>query len=88
MLAAPVMCYISGTLKADNLHIDQSGASDLKGKLEVNKLTVDLSGASDITVNGTAHQFLSKPAVPAVSKDLISVPKFAMQGPAAPAISK
>lgn len=48
--------YISGTLKADNLHIDQSGASDLKGKLEVNKLTVDLSGASDITVNGTAAQ--------------------------------
>lgn len=48
--------YISGTLKADALSIDQSGASDLKGKLDVNKLTVDLSGASDITVTGTATQ--------------------------------
>ncbi|MEP6700158.1 MAG: head GIN domain-containing protein, partial [Bacteroidota bacterium] len=48
--------FISGTLKADNLSINQSGASDLKGKLEVNKLTVDLSGASDITVTGTATQ--------------------------------
>ncbi|MGQ0739449.1 MAG: head GIN domain-containing protein [Bacteroidota bacterium] len=48
--------FISGTLKAENLSIDQSGASDLKGKLDVNKLTVDLSGASDILVNGTAAQ--------------------------------
>ncbi len=47
---------ITGTLKADNLSIDQSGASDLKGKLEVNKLTIDLSGASDITVSGKAMQ--------------------------------
>ena len=48
--------FIAGTLKADVLSIDQSGASDLKGKLDVNKLTVDLSGASDITVTGTATQ--------------------------------
>lgn len=48
--------FISGMLKADNLSIDQSGASDLKGKLDVSKLTVDLSGASDITVSGTATQ--------------------------------
>jgi hypothetical protein len=48
--------FISGTLKADNLSIDQSGASDLKGKLDVNKLTVELSGASDIHVSGTATQ--------------------------------
>lgn len=48
--------FITGTLKADNLDIDQSGASDLKGKLDVNKLTVDLSGASDITLSGTANQ--------------------------------
>jgi Putative auto-transporter adhesin, head GIN domain len=48
--------FISGTLKADNLSIDQSGASDLKGKLDVNKLTVELSGASDITVSGNASQ--------------------------------
>ena len=48
--------FISGTLKADALSINQSGASDLKGKLDVNKLTVDLSGASDISVTGIATQ--------------------------------
>jgi len=48
--------FISGTLKAYDLSIHQSGASDLKGKLDINKLTVDLSGASDITVSGTATQ--------------------------------
>lgn len=48
--------YVSGILKADELSINQSGASDLKGKLEVNKLTVDLSGASDMMVTGTATQ--------------------------------
>jgi len=48
--------FISGTLKADVLNIDQSGASDVKGKLDVNKLTVDLSGASDMMVTGTASQ--------------------------------
>ncbi len=48
--------FISGTLKAENLSIHQSGASDFKGKLDVEKLTVDLSGASDITVTGRASQ--------------------------------
>lgn len=48
--------YISGILKAENLFIQQSGASDIKGKIDVNKLTVDLSGASDITITGTATQ--------------------------------
>lgn len=48
--------YIKGTLKADVLSIDQSGASDLNGKIEVGKLTVDLSGASDITLTGSAIQ--------------------------------
>ncbi len=48
--------FISGTLKADVLSINQSGASDVKGKLDVNKLTVDLSGASDMMVTGSATQ--------------------------------
>ena len=48
--------FIAGVLKAENLDIHQSGASDLKGKLEVSKLTIDLSGASDMTVSGTASQ--------------------------------
>jgi len=46
--------YINDGLKAENLSIDQSGASDLHGKLDVKKLSVDLSGASDIVVSGTA----------------------------------
>ncbi|MEO6610766.1 MAG: head GIN domain-containing protein [Chitinophagaceae bacterium] len=48
--------FIAGTLKAGDLDIHQSGASDLKGKLDVQKLTVDLSGASDMTVSGTTRQ--------------------------------
>jgi Putative auto-transporter adhesin, head GIN domain len=48
--------FINGTLKADDLTINQSGASDLKGKFDVKKLAVDLSGASDMTVSGTAEQ--------------------------------
>ncbi|MFZ9387720.1 MAG: head GIN domain-containing protein [Chitinophagaceae bacterium] len=47
---------IAGTLRADNLNISQSGASDLKGKIDVKKLTVDLSGASDFSVGGNAGQ--------------------------------
>lgn len=48
--------FVTGTLKAENLDIEQSGASDLKGKLDVNKLTVDLSGASDMQLSGVARQ--------------------------------
>jgi hypothetical protein len=48
--------FINGTLKADELTINQSGASDLKGKIDINKLSVDLSGASDITVSGNSMQ--------------------------------
>lgn len=46
--------FITGTLKADNLKIHQSGASDLKGKIEVKNLSVDISGASDVMLTGTA----------------------------------
>ncbi len=52
--------FIAGTLKADELRIDQSGASDLKfgkdGQLDVQKLTVDISGASDMRLTGRAAQ--------------------------------
>ena len=47
--------YINGSIKANNLEIRQSGASDLKGKLEISgNLTIDLSGASDMNVTGFA----------------------------------
>lgn len=49
--------FISGTLKADDLKLNLSGASDLReGKLEVNKLSVDLSGASDVRISGKVMQ--------------------------------
>ena len=46
--------FISGTLKAEELTITQSGASDLKGKIEAGKLSVDLNGASDMLITGPA----------------------------------
>ncbi|MET0391833.1 MAG: head GIN domain-containing protein [Chitinophagaceae bacterium] len=47
---------IEGTLKANDLKVDLSGASDLQGKLEVDKLSINLSGASDMKVNGTVSR--------------------------------
>jgi hypothetical protein len=46
--------YVNGVLKAEDLVIHQSGASDLKAQIEVKSLVVDLSGASDIHVTGSA----------------------------------
>ena len=48
--------FVDGTIKADDLKISESGASDLKGKLDVKNLTIDLSGASDMVVSGSAGQ--------------------------------
>jgi hypothetical protein len=48
--------FVNGVLKAENLSIDLSGASDLKAKLDVEKLSVDLSGASDAVLSGSAKQ--------------------------------
>jgi len=46
--------YLQGIVKADNLKIDLSGASDIKGEFNVQNLDVDLNGASDITITGNA----------------------------------
>ena len=44
---------VDGTLKADELKIDLSGASDIKNvKLDVKKMDIEISGASDIKANG------------------------------------
>ena len=48
--------YVVENWKAENLKIDLSGASNLKGKLEAAKLMVDQSGASDMTLTGTVGQ--------------------------------
>lgn len=55
-LKASGACDVSviGTLKADDLLVDLSGASDLKGKVDAKKLTFDISGASDTKITGTA----------------------------------
>ncbi|HVZ55301.1 MAG TPA: head GIN domain-containing protein [Chitinophagaceae bacterium] len=57
-LTASGACDVNlvGVIKSDDLKIDLSGASDLKGKLDIGKLDVQLSGASDMTVSGTASQ--------------------------------
>jgi hypothetical protein len=47
---------ITGTLKADDLEVDLSGATDLNGKLDVKKLSIELSGASDAKISGTTVQ--------------------------------
>ena len=47
---------VEGTLKADNLKVDLSGASDLTASFQVNKLNVHLSGASDMKASGSASQ--------------------------------
>jgi len=52
---------IMGSLKAENLVVDFSGASDLKGKLEIeNTLDVELSGASDFELSGSASQLKAR----------------------------
>lgn len=55
-LKASGACDVSivGTLKANDLLVDLSGASDLKGKVDAKKLTFDMSGASDTKITGTA----------------------------------
>ncbi|MBL7745015.1 MAG: DUF2807 domain-containing protein [Chitinophagaceae bacterium] len=55
-LKASGACNVSvvGVLKADDLLVDLSGASDLKGKLDIKKLTFDISGASDVKISGSA----------------------------------
>ena len=45
---------ISGTLTGNDLNINLSGASDLKGKLVVKNLRANMSGASDLNVTGSA----------------------------------
>jgi len=54
-LKASGACDISivGVLKANDLLVDLSGASDLKGKMDAKKLSFDMSGASDAKITGT-----------------------------------
>lgn len=47
--------YMEEELDADELIMNFSGASDLKGKINAKMLVVTLSGASNITLSGTAE---------------------------------
>jgi hypothetical protein len=48
---------VEGTISADDLRINFSGASDLKdGRIKAKKLDVDVTGASDVNISGTADE--------------------------------
>lgn len=44
--------FINGTVKAADLNVHLSGASDLSGRIEATNLDVHVSGASDMKVSG------------------------------------
>jgi Putative auto-transporter adhesin, head GIN domain len=44
--------FVNGTLKATDLVLDLSGASDFKGDVDIVNLKATISGASDITASG------------------------------------
>lgn len=46
----------SGTLKSEQLKMDISGASEVKGVIDVNKLDIDISGASVSRLSGTVKE--------------------------------
>jgi hypothetical protein len=49
--------HVQGTITAEDLKINLSGASDLKeGKINAKNLDVDISGASDVYLSGTASE--------------------------------
>lgn len=51
--------YMDGVLKADDLKVNISGASDWRSaKLDVKKLDVHVSGASDMIASGTVSQLI------------------------------
>jgi hypothetical protein len=45
--------FFQGTVKADDLGIEMSGASNIKGEFDVKKMDIGLSGASDMKLSGT-----------------------------------
>ena len=47
--------FIQGSIKATDLKVDISGASNIRGGIDAKKVIVDLSGASDITFSGNSE---------------------------------
>ncbi|HEU5166745.1 MAG TPA: head GIN domain-containing protein [Chitinophagaceae bacterium] len=48
--------YFEDGISAEELYVNLSGASDLKGKIDAKKLRFDISGASDATISGNAAE--------------------------------
>ncbi|HMG68213.1 MAG TPA: head GIN domain-containing protein [Chitinophagaceae bacterium] len=49
--------HIQGTINADDLSVNISGATDLReGKINAKKLSINASGASDVTLSGSATE--------------------------------
>ena len=49
--------HIQGSIKADDLSVNLSGATDLKeGRIEAKKFSVNLSGACKVNISGAAEQ--------------------------------
>ncbi|RYG28452.1 MAG: DUF2807 domain-containing protein [Chitinophagaceae bacterium] len=48
--------FVVDEWKAENLKLDLSGASNMRGKMNLQKLMVDLSGASDLQLTGVVGQ--------------------------------
>jgi hypothetical protein len=51
---------VNGVIKANELSLTFSGASDYKGRLEANKLFLEVSGASDVQLEGKANELVAK----------------------------
>lgn len=47
---------IAGSFKAEDIEINLSGASDLKGEVDINRLSINLSGASDVNLSGNVKK--------------------------------
>jgi hypothetical protein len=56
MLSGASTIKMIGTIKADNLELLLSGASELSGTLQADNLVMNLSGASDAFLSGAVNQ--------------------------------
>ena len=48
--------FFEDGISSEDLKVELSGASDLKGKIDAKKLSFDISGASDATISGNAAE--------------------------------
>jgi hypothetical protein len=45
--------YLQGSIKSENLHVDLSGGSDMKGRVEVQTMSIRQTGGSDVDLTGS-----------------------------------